>query len=288
VRDTAADAWRSAFLRMPYLRDAMARMSAIVETFETATTWDRVETLWQAVTTDLGHAIESITGAPGLINTRLTHVYPDGAAPYFTVIATGRRAGELEKLKKETGAQTLAGDLNDAGFAEDLAGVARDAELFVNNAGVLKYAPFLDMSDEDTEAMFRTNVLAAFRISRLVAQAMVRRGRGHIIVMTSIAAREVYPFGLIYCATKHALSAMARGLRVELQPQGIKVTEIAPGSVDTKIRASTDHPRVLEAFRTRKFSPLSPNEVAEAVLFAAQAAPNVCPDLIELRPRGSA
>jgi 3-hydroxy acid dehydrogenase/malonic semialdehyde reductase len=204
------------------------------------------------------------------------------------VIATGRRAGELEKLKKETGAQTLAGDLNDAGFAEDLAAAARDAELFVNNAGVLKYAPFLDMSDEDTEAMFRTNVLAAFRISRLVAQAMVRRGRGHIIVMTSIAAREVYPFGLVYCATKHALSAMARAMRIELQSQGVKVTEIAPGSVDTNIRASTDHPRVLEAFKARRFSPLSPAEVAEAVLHAAQAAPNVCPDLIELRPRGSA
>jgi NADP-dependent 3-hydroxy acid dehydrogenase YdfG len=204
------------------------------------------------------------------------------------VIATGRRAGELEKLKKETEAQTLAGDLNDAGFAEDLAGVARDAELFVNNAGILKYAPFLDTSDEDTEAMLRTNVLAAFRISRLMAQAMVRRGRGHIIVMTSIAAREVYPFGLVYCATKHALSALARGLRIELQSQGIKVTEIAPGSVDTAIRASTDHPRVLEAFRARKFSPLSADEVAEAVLHAAQAAPNVCPDLIELRPRGSA
>jgi NADP-dependent 3-hydroxy acid dehydrogenase YdfG len=204
------------------------------------------------------------------------------------LIATGRRLPELESLRKQTGAQALAGDLNDAGFAEDLAAAAREAELFVNNAGVLKYAPFLDMSHEDTEAMFRTNVLAAFRISRLVAQSMVRRGRGHIIVMSSIAAREVYPFGLVYCATKHALSAMARGLRIELQSQGIKVTEIAPGSVDTHIRDTTDHPRVLEAFKARKFSPLSPEEVAEAVLYAAQAAPNVCPDLIELRPRGSA
>jgi NADP-dependent 3-hydroxy acid dehydrogenase YdfG len=131
-------------------------------------------------------------------------------------------------------------------------------------------------------------VLAAFRISRLVAQSMVRRGRGHIIVMTSIAAREVYQLGLIYCATKHALSAMARGLRIELQSQGIKVTEIAPGMVDTGIRATSDHPRVLEAFKARKFSPLTSEEVAEAVLYAAQAAPNCCPDLIELRPRGSA
>jgi NADP-dependent 3-hydroxy acid dehydrogenase YdfG len=204
------------------------------------------------------------------------------------VIATGRRTAELESLGKEIPVQTLAGDLNDAGFAEDLAAAAREADLFVNNAGILKYAPFLEMTDEDCEAMFRTNVLAAFRISRLVARSMVRRGHGHIIVMTSIAAREVYQLGLIYCATKHALSAMARGLRIELQSQGIRVTEVAPGMVDTGIRATSDHPRVLEAIQKRKFSPLTSEEVAEAVLYAAQAAPNCCPDLIELRPRGSA
>src|SRR5260221_228520 len=151
------------------------------------------------------------------------------------VIATGRRAAELESLGKEIPVQTLAGDLNDAGFAEDLAAAAREADLFVNNAGILKYAPFLEMTDEDCEAMFRTNVLAAFRISRLVARSMVRRGHGHIIVMTSIAAREVYQLGLIYCATKHALSAMARGLRIELQSQGIRVTEVAPGMVQAHV-----------------------------------------------------
>jgi NADP-dependent 3-hydroxy acid dehydrogenase YdfG len=204
------------------------------------------------------------------------------------VIATGRRTAELQSLKKEVPVETIAGDLNNAAFAAQLAAAAEEADLFVNNAGILKYAPFLDTSDEDCEAMFRTNVLAAFRISRLVAQSMVRRRRGHIIVMTSIAAREVYSFGLIYCATKHALSAMARGLRLELQGAGIKVTEVAPGSVDTDIRATSTHPRVQEAFKARRFTPLSPEEVAEAVLYAAQAAPNCCPDLIELRPRGSA
>ena len=204
------------------------------------------------------------------------------------VIATGRRTAELQSLGREIPVQTLAGDLNDAGFAEDLAAAAREADLFVNNAGILKYAPFLEMTDEDCEAMFRTNVLAAFRISRLVARSMVRRGHGHIIVMTSIAAREVYQLGLIYCATKHALSAMARGLRIELQSQGIRVTEVAPGMVDTGIRAGSDHPRVLEALKGRKFAPLTADEVAQAVVYAAQAAPNCCPDLIELRPQGAA
>jgi hypothetical protein len=136
--------------------------------------------------------------------------------------------------------------------------------------------------------MLRTNVLAAFRVTQAVAKSMIERGSGHIIVMTSIAAREVYQLGSIYCATKHALSALARSFRIELQGHGIKVTEIAPGMVDTEIRAGSDHPRVIAAVSARKFDPLTAEEVAEAVVFAAQAAPNCCPDLIELRPKGSA
>lgn len=206
------------------------------------------------------------------------------------VIATGRRQDALDELKSQYGSsiETVAGDLNDAGFVARLACGARDVDIFVNNAGVLKYAPLMDLTDADSEWMFRTNVLAALRVTQAVARSMVERGGGHIIVMTSIAAREVYPLGVLYCATKHALSAIARGLRLELQGHGIKVTEIAPGMVDTDIRRFSDHPRVIAALNARKFDPLTPQEVAEAVVFAAQAAPNCCPDLIELRPKGSA
>jgi NADP-dependent 3-hydroxy acid dehydrogenase YdfG len=207
------------------------------------------------------------------------------------VIATGRRQTALDALKQKCGdsaVETIAGDLNDVGFVDDLAKAARDVDIFVNNAGVLKYAPLMDMTDADCEWMFRTNVLATLRVSQAVAKSMIERRRGHIIVMTSIAAREVYQLGVIYCATKHALSAIARGLRIELQGHGIKVTEIAPGMVDTEIRLGSDHPRVIAALNARKFDPLTPEEVAEAVVFAAQAAPNCCPDLIELRPKGSA
>ncbi|MEU9414475.1 FAD-binding oxidoreductase [Streptomyces sp. NPDC048272] len=86
----AVGAWRSAFLRMPYLRDGLARMGAIAETFETAATWDRVPGLIDAVRTEVGEAALKATGHPALVNCRLTHVYPDGAAPYFTVLAAGR------------------------------------------------------------------------------------------------------------------------------------------------------------------------------------------------------
>jgi alkyldihydroxyacetonephosphate synthase len=91
----AADTWRKAFLRMPYVRDGLARMSAIVETFETACTWDRAEELYATVQAEVGAAVEAVTGAPGRINCRFTHVYPDGPAPYFTVIAAGRPGSEV-------------------------------------------------------------------------------------------------------------------------------------------------------------------------------------------------
>jgi NADP-dependent 3-hydroxy acid dehydrogenase YdfG len=206
------------------------------------------------------------------------------------IIATGRRTAELEALAKECGDRIdiVSGDLDDPRFTHDLAARAGSVDIMVNNAGVLKYAPLLEMTDADIEAMFRTNVLASFRITLAVARSMSARRRGHIIVMTSIAAREVYPLGVIYCATKHALSAFARGLRLELQGFGIKVTEIAPGMVDTQIRATSTHPRVLEAVKVRKFEALTAAETAEAVVYAAQAAPNCCADLIELRPQGAA
>jgi alkyldihydroxyacetonephosphate synthase len=93
-RDDAARTWRSAFLRMPYLRDALARMSVISETFETACTWDRAPRLVETVRAELGAVIRMVTGHEGMINCRFTHVYPDGPAPYFTVVAAARRGSE--------------------------------------------------------------------------------------------------------------------------------------------------------------------------------------------------
>ncbi|WP_432024611.1 FAD-binding oxidoreductase [Streptomyces parvus] len=95
VGDSAAETWRSAFLRMPYIRDGLARMSVISETFETACTWDRFPELYEAVHRDVGAAVRAATGAEPIVNCRFTHVYPDGPAPYFTVIAPGRRGSEV-------------------------------------------------------------------------------------------------------------------------------------------------------------------------------------------------
>ena len=103
-RDHAADTWRSSFLRMPYARDGLARMSAIVETFETAITWDRLDSLHHDVTAELADVVRRVTGHDGQINCRITHVYPDGAAPYYTVIAAGRPGSEVEMWDEIKGA----------------------------------------------------------------------------------------------------------------------------------------------------------------------------------------
>jgi NADP-dependent 3-hydroxy acid dehydrogenase YdfG len=229
-----------------------------------------------------------VTGASAGIGRACVGALVDAGA---RVLATGRRTAELDALVRQYGSasvQTIAGDLNDTGFVAELAGAAKDVDILVSNAGILTYAPLLDTTFEDTEAMFRINVLASYNVILAVAREMVKRRRGHLIIMTSIAAREVYRLGVIYCATKHALSALARGLRVELQGHGIKVTEIAPGMVDTDIRATSTHPSVQEAIKNRKFEPLSPEEVAEAVAYAAQAPGAFCRDLVELRPLGQA
>jgi alkyldihydroxyacetonephosphate synthase len=93
----AATAWRSAFMRAPYLRDALVRLGVMCETFETAITWDRFEALHAAVTQAVRDALTSVGGGKGFVTCRTTHAYPDGVAPYFTVLAPARTGAEIEQ-----------------------------------------------------------------------------------------------------------------------------------------------------------------------------------------------
>ena len=206
------------------------------------------------------------------------------------VIALGRNASALQDLVaqcKPGSVEVRAGDLNDPQYLSDLDRGIAQVDYFVNNAGVLTYAPLMALTDEEIDDMFLTNVLASIRLTRLLAKKMVSQQSGHLVFMTSTGARSVFKLAVGYCATKHALSAFAKGFRLELHSEGIKVTEIAPGMVDTNIRSNSKHPAVSAALGARTFSPLTADEVAESVVFALQANPNACPDLIELRPSGS-
>jgi alkyldihydroxyacetonephosphate synthase len=97
TRRDAADRWRSAFLRAPYLRDALVTLGLISETFETAVTWDRFKPFVDRIRLATEQALRSVGAWPGLVTCRLTHVYPDGAAPYFTVLAPAHRSGRLDQ-----------------------------------------------------------------------------------------------------------------------------------------------------------------------------------------------
>jgi NADP-dependent 3-hydroxy acid dehydrogenase YdfG len=228
-----------------------------------------------------------VTGASsGIGRATAISLAREGAA----IIATGRREKELSSVVREcerlgTKARSITGDLDDAGFVRSLAEQAGHADILVNNAGFLVYAPVLDITPEQCEAMLRTNVVAAFAIAREIGRRMVERRRGHLVFITSGAARNVQPFGGAYAATKHALSAFAKSFRLELKGAGIKVSEVAPGMVDTDMRKGVTHPEVLKSIAARKFAPISPQDVADAVVFALTAAEGCCPDLIELRPK---
>lgn len=205
------------------------------------------------------------------------------------VIATGRRAGELQALQEECQSfhgkvRCIAGDMAHAGFIEELAAHAAEADIFINNAGVLTYAPLLELSDREIDEMFQVNVLAGIRICQLMARSMAARKRGHIVMMSSLSARNIRPYAAVYGATKHAMSGIAKGLRIELGSAGLKVTEVAPGMVDTDIRTTSTHAAVQKSLASRSYQPLSADDVAQAVVYAVTTSPNCCPDLIELRP----
>lgn len=214
------------------------------------------------------------------------------AAEGASVLATARRESELRSLAEQcTGlagdVRWLAGDITDRRVVAELAAQAADADLLINNAGILIYAPLIELSAEQCEAMFRVNVLAAIEVSRSIGASMVRRRSGHIVMMSSTAARSVGPLRAAYSATKHALAAFTQGMRIEFKVHGIKVTEIAPGMVDTDIRNSNTHPAALALFKGLAFAPLTAADVAGAVVYAVTTSPTCCPDLIELRPPGA-
>ena len=208
----------------------------------------------------------------------------------INIFLTGRNESALKEVQKTclghgVEAQYLVGDLSSRVLVKELAQWSQESSIFINNAGTLVYAPILEVTTDECEQMFSLNVVAAYDITREMALRMKERGRGHMVFITSLSARNVNMHAVVYAATKHALSAFAKGFRLELKKDMIKVTEIAPGMVDTEIRNSVTHVDVLKAIASRPFSPISAQDVADSVLYALSASDGCCPDLIELRPR---
>ena len=210
-----------------------------------------------------------------------------------TVVATDIDRTGLAALDKATQSsngrlETRAGDLTDPAFVSSLLETAGHADLLVNCAGWVKHKPFLESDPADWEKVYAVNVLALLRLTQGIARAMCARRRGHIINVSSILARRVYPYTLAYAGTKHAVRAISDGLRVELQEAGVKVTEIAPGLTETNIFRDIDDARVKQAYAKFGFPKLQPSEIARAIMFAAAAPPESCPEVISVNPMGQA
>ena len=144
-------------------------------------------------------------------------------------------------------------------------------DVLINNAGLSRGLDRLHEGvPDDWEEMIDTNVKGLLWIDRAVTPGMVRRGGGHVIHIGSIAGRQTYPRGNVYCATKHAVRALTDGLRLDLAGTGVRVTSIDPGMVDTEfstVRFRGDRERAERVYHG--MTPLTADDVAQAVLFAA-------------------
>ncbi len=204
------------------------------------------------------------------------------AAAGAHVLATGRNADALAA----DGIETMTGDLTDPAFPHALVARMGVCDILVANAGRLKHTPILEGKLEDWRAVFELNVLATLNLVQCAAIPMVARGSGHIVLISSLVARRVFRNSVVYAASKHAVAAIAQGLRIELAPLGLRVTEVAPGLVRTAVFREIDHPTVQAGYAAMDFPFLEPEDVAAAILGAVIARPGVSTDLIELRPVG--
>ncbi len=232
---------------------------------------------------DFTGRIVLVTGASSGIGFETARLFADAGAK---IVATGRDRGRLAALADATpgSVRAISGDLTDSDFVTRLADAAGAVDILVNSAGVTAHAPFLDSAPDMWDRAWRINVDAMLRLTQLVARGMAARRRGHIINISSVLAREVYPLTMFYAATKHATAAITRGLRLELAEHGIRVTEIAPGLVDTGLMDAPDHPAAVATYAARRADRLAVGEVARAILFAAATAPGTAPELIAVNP----
>jgi NADP-dependent 3-hydroxy acid dehydrogenase YdfG len=124
--------------------------------------------------------------------------------------------------------------------------------------------------------MIDTNIKGLLYVTRVVSPGMVARKSGHIINLGSISGKTVYPNGAVYCATKHAVKALNEGMRMDFLPYGIRVTEISPGAVDTEfslVRFKGDRQRADQVYQG--FTPLTAEDIAEAVYYAVSQPPHI-------------
>jgi 3-hydroxy acid dehydrogenase/malonic semialdehyde reductase len=221
--------------------------------------------------------IALITGATSGIGAACAHLF---AAQGYQLILVARREQLLSDISKHlidkyaVDVKFIVADVRDQeDLSYKLEGLPlnlKKVSVLVNNAGLSQGLDPIDkgnMSDWDT--MIDTNVKGLLYVTKIVSNWMIAQKEGHIINIGSIAGQEVYPNGNVYCATKHAVDALNKGMRIDLLPHGIKVTAINPGMVETEfseVRFKGDKARAKKVYDG--FEPLVANDIAEAIWFA--------------------
>jgi len=218
----------------------------------------------------------------------------------FDLIITGRRKERLNALKDkiQTVSQVKVFILNFdiRNLAENEAAINslpeewKKIDVLINNAGLA--AGFSSIQDgliDDWERMIDTNIKGLLYMTRLVSNIMIEKGNGHIINISSIAGKETYPMGNVYCASKHAVQSLTKGMRIDLLKHGIKVSSVSPGAVETEfsvVRFHGDSERATQVYNG--FTPLNAEDIAETILFILTRPAHVNIDDILIMPTAQA
>lgn len=197
----------------------------------------------------------------------------------YNLILTGRRNDRLTQIKNDIENKykvkvvTLAFDIRNKSechqHLDNLNNEWKNVDVLVNNAGLAQGLATIDKGlEEDWDTMIDTNIKGLLYVTKIVSNWMIQRKKGHIVNVGSIAGKEVYPNGNVYCATKHAVDALNKAMRMELLPHNIKVSAVHPGLVETEfsiVRFKGDAERAKQTYTG--LQPLTPDDVADAILW---------------------
>jgi NADP-dependent 3-hydroxy acid dehydrogenase YdfG len=208
----------------------------------------------------------------------------------FHVVLGARRIDRCAEIAAEIDGTALRLDVTDPESVGAFAAAVPDCRLLVNNAGGAKgLEPVIEADEDDWRWMYETNVIGTLRVTKALMPGLLASGDGHIITVTSIAAAETYDNGAGYTGAKHAQAMLHRTLRGELLGQPIRLTEILPGMVETEfslVRFGGDAERAGGVYRG--LTPLTAEDVADVIAFAATRPSHVNLDQIVLKPRAQA
>ena len=221
--------------------------------------------------------IALITGATAGIGEATAELF---AREGYNLILTGRRIDRLDKLagrlNKKYNVEVAVSSFdvrNRDEVVENLEGLPakwKKVNVLINNAGLSQGLDPIDKGDmDDWDRMIDTNVKGLLYVTKIVSNWMITNGHGHIVNLGSIAGKEVYANGNVYCASKHAVDALNKAMRIDLLPHGIKVTAVHPGAVETEfsiVRFKGDEKRAKKVYEG--FDALSADDVAETIWFA--------------------